>query len=144
MFEGGIRIPFIARWQGHIPKGRVCSDFCSTLELFPTFTAVAGVKPPKGVILDGFNMLPILTGQAKSVRNEMFWEWRYGRTARVGNWKWVDSPKGGGLFDLSTDISEQHDLSAEKQETIQDIKARWEAWKKEMDESEPRGPFKNY
>ena len=144
MFEGGIRIPFIARWPGHIPKEKVCSEFCSTLELFPTFAAVAGIKPPKGVILDGFNMLPILTGQAKSERNEMFWEWRYGRAARIGNWKWVDSPKGGGLFDLSTDISEQHDLSAEKQETIQDIKARWEAWKKGMDEAEPRGPFKNY
>jgi len=144
MFEGGVRVPFIARWPGHIPAGTVSGEFCSTLELFPTFLAAAGAPPPEGVILDGFNMLPVLSGRAGSPRTELFWEWRYSKAARVGNFKWVESPKGGGLFDLAADIGERRDLSAEKPEVLHKLLSRWTTWKKEMDEAEPRGPFRNY
>ncbi|UCD30671.1 MAG: sulfatase-like hydrolase/transferase [Planctomycetota bacterium] len=144
MFEGGVRVPFIARWPGHIPKGKTSHEFCSTLELFPTFLAAAGVPPPPGVILDGFNMLPLITKSAKSKRQDLFWQSHYDRAARVGHWKWVDSRRGSGLFDLSTDIGEKQDLSTDKPEVLEDVKARWAAWKKQMDEAEPRGPFRNY
>jgi hypothetical protein len=62
----------------------------------------------------------------------------------VGNWKWVESAKGGGLFDLSSDPGEKRDLSAEKTEVLKMVKDRWAAWKREMDASEPRGPFRDY
>jgi hypothetical protein len=52
--------------------------------------------------------------------------------------------KKTGLFDLSADIGEQHDLSAEKPELLQKIKARFNDWKKEMRETDPRGPFRDY
>ncbi|MHC4442626.1 MAG: sulfatase-like hydrolase/transferase [Planctomycetota bacterium] len=144
MFEGGVRVPFIARWPGRIPKNKTSHEFCSTLELFPTFLAAAGVQPPQGVILDGFNMLPLLTKSAKSQRKDLFWQFRYGKAARVGNFKWVESREGNGLFDLSTDLSEKHDLSTEKPEILQKVKARWSEWRKQMDRTEPRGPFRNY
>ena len=144
LFDGGIREPFIAKWPGHIPEGTVSHEFCSTLEMFPTFLKIAGAKPPKDVILDGFNMLPVLTGERISQRQELFWLLRENKAARVGNWKWVESQSGGGLFNLSNDIGEQHDLSDEKPKVLKEIKAKWTAWKKEMDEAEPHGPFKNY
>jgi arylsulfatase A-like enzyme len=143
-WEGGIRVPFIARWPGKIPAGKVTDEFLSALELFPTFVSMAKAKSPKNVEMDGFNMLPVLQGKEKSQRSEMFWERRQFKAARVGNYKWVDMEKGGGLFDLSTDISEQHDLSFEKPEILNQLKSRYTSWKNKMDAAEPRGPFKNY
>jgi len=144
MWEGGLRVPFIAWWPGKFPAGRVTDEFLTSMEIFPMLTEITGAIPTPGVKLDGFNMLPILQGKAKSPRTEMFWERRSDRAARVGNWKWVDSAKGRGLFDLSTDLGETNDLSKEKPEVAAMMKAKFAAWKAEMDASEPRGPFRNY
>lgn len=144
MWEGGLRVPFIARWPGRIPAGTVTDAFLTSLDLFPTFLAVAGAESPRGVVLDGFNMLPVLQGKTRSVRNEMFWERRGDRAARVGSLKWVETGKGGGLFDLSQDVGEKHDLSSERPELLARLKARFAAWKAEMEASEPRGPFRDY
>jgi arylsulfatase A-like enzyme len=144
LFEGGIRIPLIARWPGRFPKGAVCREFASTLEFFPTFLSVAGSAPPPGITLDGFNMLPLLEGRGPSPRKDFFWQDRSDRAARVGQWKWVQSSRAGGLFDLASDQGEKRDLSAEKPEILAMVKGRWAAWRKEMDEAEPRGPFRDY
>jgi arylsulfatase A-like enzyme len=144
MWEGGLRVPFIAWWPGKLPAGVVTDEFLTSLELFPTLTAVAGAKPPAGVELDGFNLLPILRGEKKSPRTEMFWERRNERAARVGNWKWVASGKGGGLFDLSRDLGEKNDLSRAQPEMAAKLKRSFEAWKQRMDAAEPRGPFRDY
>ncbi len=144
LFEGGIRVPAIARWPGAIPAGSVRDDFLTTLELFPTFLAAAGCAAPEGVVLDGFDMLPVLRGAESSRRQEMFWERRQDRAARVGRYKWLDSAKGTGLYDLETDLGESHDLSAERPELLADVKARFDHWKKTMDAAEPRGPFRDY
>jgi arylsulfatase A-like enzyme len=148
LFEGGVRVPFIARWPGRIPAGTTCDGLASTLELFPTFLALAGASPPPGVVLDGFDLLPTLEGRAKSPRSDFFWEhiWEQtsGRAARINQWKWIESTKGGGLFDLSSDLGEEHDLSVDKPDILGHMKARWEAWRKEMGAAEPRGPFRDY
>ncbi|MBM3859750.1 MAG: N-acetylgalactosamine-6-sulfatase [Verrucomicrobia bacterium] len=144
MFEGGIRVPFLARWPERLPAGKVCDEFLTALEVFPTFCAAAGAKPPAGVKLDGHDMLPILAGKAKSPRTEMFWQRRADKAARVGNFKWADSAKHKGLYDLSVDIEERNDLSAEKPDVLARVKARFDAWRKEMDAAEPRGPFRDY
>jgi arylsulfatase A-like enzyme len=144
MWEGGLRVPMIARWPGQIPRDHVSDEFLSSAEFLPTFAAVAGAAPPKGVILDGFNMLPVLQGKARSRRTEFFWQRKNDKAARMGPWKWVESERGGGLFDLSADIGEKNDLSKEKPEMLARVKGRWAAWRKEMVESEPRGPFRDY
>lgn len=144
LFEGGIRVPMIARWPGRIPRGRSSGEFLSALELFPTFLAAAGAAPPRGVILDGFNMLPVLEGKARSPRTECFWQRQSDKAARVGRYKWVESKAGGGLFDLEADLGEKRDLSAERPDVLGEVKARWAAWRKEMDAAEPRGPFRDY
>ena len=66
------------------------------------------------------------------------------KAARVGRFKWVESSKGGGLFDLEADFGEKRDLSKEKPEMLADLKARFAAWQAEMDASDPRGPFRDY
>ena len=144
MFEGGLRVPFLARFPGRIPAGRVSHEFLTSLELFPTLARLAGAELPEGVTYDGFDLLPVLAGRESSPRREMFWERRGDRAARVGHYKWVESARGGGLFDLADDISERHDLSEEKPEVLAELKSRFAAWKSEMDASEPRGPFRDY
>jgi len=144
MWEGGLRVPFIAWWPGKLPAGKVTDEFLTALELFPTFAAVGGAALPRRVAMDGFDLMPILQGKQKSPRNEMFWERRSDRAARVGNWKWVSSARGSGLFDLTRDIGEEHDKSKENPEVLEMVKARFDAWKKQMDQADPRGPFLDF
>ena len=144
MREGGIRVPFVARFPGRIPAGTVSHEFLTSLELFPTFTKLVGQKLPAGVIYDGHDMLPVLTGKQKSQRTEMFWQRRADKAARIGHYKWVDAKTGSGVYDLKNDIGEKHVLSKERPELAARLKARFEAWRKAMDETEPRGPFRDF
>jgi arylsulfatase A-like enzyme len=144
MFEGGIRVPCIVRWPGVIPAGTLCNEFLSSMEVFPMLCRAARVRPPRGVVLDGFDMTAVLAGKEKSAREEMFWQRKSDKAARVGSFKWVESSRGSGLFDLSVDIGEQHDLSNERPDVLSRVKSRFAAWKKLMAEAEPRRPFRNF
>jgi len=144
MFEGGIRVPCIVRWPGKVPAGVTSDEFLTSLEIFPTLCAATDSKSPPGVILDGFDMLPVLQGKIKSPRKEMFWQRRLDKGARVGHWKWVESARGNGLFDLSKDLAEKNDLSKERPDILAKLKNRFQNWKKEMNAAEPRGPFRDY
>jgi len=126
MWEGGLRSPLLVWWPKQLPANRVTDEFLTSLEWFPTLARIAGVEPEAGVILDGFDMWPVLRGEQPSPRREMFWEWasREMRACRIGNWKWVESNKGGGLFDLSTDLAEVHDQSHEQPATLAMVKER--------------------
>jgi arylsulfatase A-like enzyme len=129
MFEGGLRVPFVARWPARLPAGRSTDAFLTALEIYPTFAAAAGAALPKDRELDGFDMLPALAGQ---------------EAARVGDYKWVESAQGSGLFDLAADLGEQRDLSADQPEVLARVRERWQAWRRTMDAAEPRGPFRDY
>ncbi|MBG89019.1 MAG: N-acetylgalactosamine-6-sulfatase [Verrucomicrobiales bacterium] len=144
MWEGGIRVCSVMRWPGRIPAGKVNHEFLTSLEIFPTLAKLAKAKVPADLILDGFDLLPVLQGKKKSPRKEMFWERKDLRAARVGNWKWVDTPTYGGLFDLSKDTGEKKDLSEARPDMLRKLKGRFANWKKEMEEAEPRGPFRDY
>ncbi|MCK5505371.1 MAG: sulfatase-like hydrolase/transferase, partial [Thermodesulfovibrionia bacterium] len=143
-FEGGIRVPAICRWPGAIPAGTVCNEFLTSMEIFPMLCRAAGTNPPKNVPLDGFDMTQILAGKQKSPRKEMFWQRRSNKGARVGNFKWVESSRGSGLFDLSKDIGEKNDLSKEQPQVLASVKARFDEWKKQMAAAEPRRPFRDF
>ncbi len=169
MFEGGLRVPCIVRWPGVVTPGTVCDEFLTSMEIFPMLcnATMEEKDSPKlsregkflsefsqkcqastgllqDVILDGFDMRPVLTGEMKSPRKEMFWQRRSDKGARVGQWKWVDSKRGTGLFNLANDLEEKHDLSKEKPEVLQMVKDRFENWKKEMEAAEPRRPFRDF
>ncbi len=144
LFEGGIRVPCIVRWPGFVPGGKSCDEFLTSMEIFPMLCRAAGIRPPRNVVLDGFDMTPVLAGRKKSSRKEMFWQRRGDKAARVGNWKWVKSARGSGLFDLSKDIGEQNDLSKEKPDVLRMVKSRFTAWEKLMADTEPRGPFRDF
>ena len=144
IFEGGVRVPFLVRWPGQIAPGTVSDEFLSALDVFPTLVRAAGASLPEGVVLDGFDMLPVLQGVAESQRETMFWNRQGNYGARVGRWKLVHSRDGGGLFDLAEDIGESDDLSAKLPDVRKRVQRRYREWERAMAEAEPRGPFKNY
>lgn len=144
MWEGGLRVPLLVRWPARVPAGKTTDEFLTALELWPTIAKAAGTEAPDKAVRDGFDMLPVLRGESASPRKAMFWQRRSDKAARVGNWKWLDSAKGKGLYDLSTDEGEKKDLSKTQPEKLAEMRALWEAWRKEMDETEPRGPFRDY
>lgn len=128
LYEGGIRMPFIVRWPGRVPAGRVDEkSVFSAVDLFPSLCAIAKVPPPKDVALDGENLSPALIGKRASRRAPLFWE--YGRNTesfaypqgkdrspnvavRDGKWKLLINADGSGaeLYDLNKDIAEANNL----------------------------------
>lgn len=144
MWEGGLRVPFVVRWPGQIPAGHVTDEFLTTLEIVPTLLNATGAKSPSGVTLDGFDCLQVLKGDSRSSREEMFWQRRSDKAARVGEWKWVESAKGRGLFNLKEDLGETKDLSPQLPHVAANLKQRFATWRQQMDATEPRGPFRDY
>jgi arylsulfatase A-like enzyme len=145
LWEGGLRVPCLARWPAAgISAGRVSDQFLTTLDLWPTLAAASGAQVAEGIVLDGYDAAAVLRGQAPSPRKEMFWEFRGEKAARVGDYKWIESAKAKGLFDLKADPGEKNDLTTSKPEIAASIRARWAAWRKDMDAAEPRGPFRDY
>lgn len=144
VFEGGVKVPCIVRFPGKIPAGTVTDEFLTSLEILPTILNAADQPLPEDIILDGFDMMPVLRGETTSSRDEMFWQRQDDKAARVGNWKWVESNRGSGLFNLEDDVSESNDLSESHPDKLQEMKQYFADWRAEMDASEPRGPFRDY
>jgi arylsulfatase B len=87
-FEGGVRVPYIVSWPGHIPAGRVDDRPVSSLDIFPTAVAAAHGKLPADRTYDGVDLMPFLTGRRAGVPNPTLY-WRAGPTfaIRDGDWK---------------------------------------------------------
>ena len=144
VFEGGIRVCSLVRYPKRIKPGTVNDEFLTSMEIFPTLLKLCDVAPAEGVVLDGFDMMPILADEKPSPRKEMYWKRRAKEAARVGDWKWVRNETGTYLFDLSKDIGEKNDLIKKMPEKAAEMQAHFEGWMKRMEEAEPRGPFKDF
>ncbi len=145
-WEGGIRVPCLVRWtHGGVPAGAVNDAFLTSMELVPSFAQASGQDLPGDIVFDGYNWWPTLKGESPSPRNAMFWKRKDMKGARVGNWKWVDMEDGkGGLFNLAEDIGESKDLSQSDPDKLAEMKQAFADWLTEMDNAEPRGPFRDF
>lgn len=96
VYEGGIRVPMVVRWPDGLDGGRHFHDMVHFVDWLPTLLAAAGLEIPKGLALDGQNVLPVLRGMADKVQTRRFWQWnRYpplvisNAAMRDGEWKLV-------------------------------------------------------
>ena len=144
MWEGGIRVPCLVKYSPAISANTVSDAFLTSLEIVPTLLDLTPAEAPANTILDGYNMLPVLADGSPSPRTSMFWKRRGDRAARVGDWKWVSTSKGGGLFHLATDISEKNDVSQAHPDKLAKLRSAFSEWMQEMDSAEPRGPFSDF
>ncbi len=129
-WEGGLRVPFVMQWKGVAPAGRVVDVPVISLDLLPTALAAAGVSVSADARLEGVNLLPLLTGRTQEPPHAALF-WRYGEqmAIRSGDWKLVRASQTG-LFRLSDDIGEQHDLSAAQPEKLASLQKLWDDWNK--------------
>lgn len=138
-FEGGQRVPAIARWPGRIAPGQVCDKLCSTLDVFPTIAALAGAKLPADRVIDGLNLWPVMAGDPHAEAHDVLYYYN-GITlegVRQGKWKlhlprqpqmrvyWAKGRLGGlaaldepVLYDLAEEIGEQTDVARQHPEVV--------------------------
>src|SRR5439155_20866676 len=115
MYEGGIRVPMIARWPGKIKAGAVSDQVWAFWDFLPTAAEIAGVKPPDE--LDGISMLPTLFGQQQTNQHEfLYWEFHEKgskQAVRMGDWKAVrlEPNKPLELYNLQSDLGETKDVA---------------------------------
>lgn len=143
LWEGGIRVPCLMRWPAKLPKGKVTSQMAITMDLHATFLKMAGAEAqtPANKPLDGIDLMPLLTGDAKPVDRTFYWRMdrsiRKQKAIRHGKWKYVnDGNTMDLLFDLEADISEHTNLGYQHPEVVTDLKERLKAWEAEVDASD--------
>jgi len=136
LFEGGIRVPFLAQWKGTIPSGQVFKDPVMGFDVHATALAAAGVHVSRseGTASDGVNLIPYLTGEKNGRPHEQL-VWRDSRqhAVRLGDWKLVQ-PRTGlpMLFNLNHDEGEQNDLAASQPEKLKQLQATFTEWEEGM------------
>lgn len=141
LFEGGIRVPMVVKMPGKFQADTVYDHPTSTLDLFPTICAAAGVKVPSGLNLDGVDLTPFVNGQSTGAPHEtLFWSNGPNIAVRQGNWKLVRSYDNTWLFDLDNDIGESRNLSNSKPEIVEQLEKAYQTWRSQM--SKPAWPSK--
>ena len=143
-YEGGVREPFLARFPGRIPAGKVCQGVASTIDILPTVAKLTGAKLPS-LPLDGIDIWPLLTSSRPSIEREAllyFDNWNL-QCARWGKWKlhfaryntfaYSPAPQGGRinlplrppeLYDIESDPMESYDVATENPAVVKEIQSR--------------------
>ena len=132
--EGGIRIPFIARWPGHVPAGKVNDHIGAFYDLMPTFCDVAGIKnyekkyrnKEKEVdYFDGISFAPTLLGKKKQKQHDFLY-WEFNETnqiaVRMDDWKLIVKKGKPFLYNLKTDIHEDNDVALQHPDIVEKLK----------------------
>jgi arylsulfatase A-like enzyme len=122
MHDGGIRVPMIARWPGHVPAGSVSDSVWAFWDFLPTVAELVGESPPPG--LDGFSILPALLDTGPAPRHEfLYWEFHeqgFKQAVRMGDWKAIrlGPTEPLLLYDLAHDIGETRNLASDHPEVV--------------------------
>lgn len=135
-YEGGIRVPLIIKLPG-AASGKTIDEPVISTDFYPTALEYAGLAAMPEQHQDGLSLIPLLQGAAKPAREALFWHyphyhgsgWKGGSAIRVGNWKLIEFYEENTmeLYDLSKDLEEQYDLSAENPEKVAALKQKLEA-----------------
>lgn len=136
-WEGGVRVPGIVRWPGRVPAGSTSDAIVSTLDVLPTFAALAGAsdKVPTDRTIDGVDQTELLLGKSESGSRDGFhyWDGDELQAIRSGKWKlrlpglknlrnWPELDRGtqeAELYDLEADIGETRNLAADHPDVVQ-------------------------
>ena len=149
LFQGGINVPFIARWPGKIEAGRIDNDsMISAVDLLPTFCQIAGATLPDQYTADGVSQVHALMGRGTVGRQEpLFWKmaghWPIKPTQPFhwvsfavvdGNWKLLASKDLGyvELYDIVADPLEQNDVRSDFPQTADTLRAKIRDWKRTL------------
>ena len=132
LLEGGIRVPFIARWTGVIPAGSLLDQPVTTLDVAPTAAALAGALDAPG--LDGVDISAYLSGRSNDLgERELYWRFGEQRAIRRGPWKYYGYlGEIELLFNLLSDPKEERDVSGEHPAILAELQGLHRAWEAEL------------
>jgi arylsulfatase A-like enzyme len=124
LYEGGIRVPAIARWPGKVPAGKASDAAWAFWDFLPSAAELGGVGAPAGI--DGASFVPALTGRAAGNSRTLYWEFHergFHQAVRRGDWKLVrQGPQQRlELFNLAEDIGETRNLAADKPAVVREL-----------------------
>jgi arylsulfatase A-like enzyme len=124
LLEGGIRVPYIARWPARLPKGKTTDRLAITMDWTATFLAAAGVAPHPDYPMDGIDLL-----KEDGERN-LYWrmKFREQKAMRSGSWKYLSIEGNEFLFDLSKDARERANMKLREPERFEQLKNAYAAW----------------
>jgi arylsulfatase A-like enzyme len=134
LLEGGLRIPAIVRWPGHIRPGTTTDQVAISMDWMPTLLAAAGALPDPAYPPDGMNLLPALLQNAAPVSRKLFWRYRMNaqRAMRDGDMKWLKIRDNTFLFNVVSDPLERANLKDRQPEIYRKLVAEYEAWNATM------------
>lgn len=126
LYEGGIRVPMLARWPGKVPAGKVNDEVWAFWDVLPTLAEIAEADAPKDI--DGISVAPALLGRAQTNHHEfLYWEFHekgFQQAARRGDWKAVRTASGEvELYNLKADIGEKTNLAASEPKLLKELEA---------------------
>jgi arylsulfatase A-like enzyme len=126
LYEGGIRIPMIARWPGKVPAGCVSEQAWAFWDFLPTAAELAGLPVPKDI--DGISMLPALLGEPQKSHEYLYWDYghvrkTYKQAVRMGDWKGVRNGAKSPveLYNLASDLGETKDVASKYPKVVSQI-----------------------
>ncbi len=140
LLEGGLRIPAIVRWPGHVAAGSVSDQVMISMDWMPTLLAAAGTQMDPDHPPDGENLLPALAGPRMPHPRKLFWRYKAGaqRAVRDGDWKYLRIAGNEFLFDVVKDPRERANLKDRNKDVFDRLKSDWEAWNSPMLPERPR------
>lgn len=151
LYEGGVRVPFIVRWPGSTPAGRVDNtSVMAGCDFLPTICALAGVKVPASADVDGEDRSDVLKGKPKPRSKPLMWEWRFSiynhiwnkspiLSIRDGDYKLLMNPDRSRveLYDIPQEAMEQNNIAEKHPEVVERMSEAVLAWQKTL----PPGPM---
>ena len=148
LYEGGIRVPFILRWPGHVPEAINATSVVSGLDFLSTLAHITGAEGADTLVRGGENMADVWLGEKRKRNNALFWDWRYGILGHVinhspmialrdGDYKLLVNPDGSRveLYNLIKDPSEVNNLATEKPKLAKKMTERALEWYATIPES---------
>jgi arylsulfatase A-like enzyme len=138
VWEGGVRVPLIARWPARVPGRRTSRQAGITMDLTATILAAAAAPVPADARLDGISLLPVLEGKQRPFERTLFFRntfpnQRVQRAVRKGEWKVLADGPNLMVFNLRDDPGERNDLAASRQDVARRLRPLLADWEKDVD-----------
>lgn len=141
VWEGGVRVPAILRWPGHIPAGSVSGQVGITMDLTASILAATRTPVPAEALLDGIDVLPVLEGRVPEIERTLFWRVignRAQRAVRSGDWKLLFDGGRPMLFNVRTDLGERNNMIGQRPDIARRLQPLLAGWEKDVDDEAKR------
>ena len=146
LLEGGLRIPALVRWPGHVKPGSVTQQVAMGMDWLPTLLAAAGTQPDPGYPSDGMNLLPTLTQNRAPVPRRVYWRYRSNaqRAVRDGDMKWLKINDNDFLFNVVADPLERANLKQRQPDVYKRLVQDYDEWERTMLPIDPAASSTNF